>query len=156
MKVTIRTAEKKECEDVLEVLNKATLDLLKKGINQWSYPWDQESIKQQLDDAFVMILGNTIVGTFFISLRNTISDLELEKGSYYLHKIAVHPFHQGKDLGSEILRFVYAYVKKQQKSVYLACWAGNEKLKQFYLNNGLMYVGDFPEEDYFISVFKFV
>jgi hypothetical protein len=41
------------------------------------------------------------------------------------------------------------------KTLYLDCWAGNEKLKEFYFNNGFEYVGDFPEEDYFISVFKF-
>ena len=44
--------------------------------------------------------------------------------------------------------------KKLELLLYLDCWAGNDKLKNFYLNNGFKHVGDFPEEDYFISVFK--
>jgi hypothetical protein len=39
--------------------------------------------------------------------------------------------------------------------VHIDCWAENEKLKDFYSKNGFEYLGDFAEEDYLISIFKF-
>ncbi|WP_088012228.1 GNAT family N-acetyltransferase [Gottfriedia acidiceleris] len=42
----------------------------------------------------------------------------------------------------------------ERVSIYLDCWAGNDKLKQFYQNYGLKQLGDFPENDYYISIFK--
>jgi hypothetical protein len=39
--------------------------------------------------------------------------------------------------------------------LYLDCWAGNKKLRNFYSNAGFDFIGDFPEEDYMISVFKY-
>ncbi|GAA0180924.1 hypothetical protein SH2C18_35360 [Clostridium sediminicola] len=38
---------------------------------------------------------------------------------------------------------------------YLDCWAGNEKLRTFYLKAGFDFCGDFPEDNYMSSVFKY-
>ena len=39
-------------------------------------------------------------------------------------------------------------------TIYFDCWAGNNFLRKFYTEVGFEYMGDFPEEDYFVSAFK--
>ena len=46
------------------------------------------------------------------------------------------------------------YAKNNGVTVYFDCWAGNDFLKKFYSENGFEYMGDFPEEDYYVSAFK--
>ncbi|HEX3047167.1 MAG TPA: GNAT family N-acetyltransferase, partial [Bacillota bacterium] len=75
--------------------------------------------------------------------------------SLYLYRIAISPLFQGKNIGLEIIAEVKKRSQALNKPVYLDCWAGNEKLRQFYSNAGFEYMGDFPEETYSISVFKY-
>jgi GNAT superfamily N-acetyltransferase len=153
----IRLAKVEDLDQVLKVLNDVTLYLQKKGINQWSYPWSHEIIGNEIknDHCYVLLLGERVIGTFFISNIDHLSELSIEPQSKYLSKIAILPEFQGNNLGSKIIDFACSFTQGLNKTLYLDCWAGNEKLKEFYSNNGLEYVGDFPEEDYFISIFKF-
>ncbi|PAM96083.1 hypothetical protein B4N84_04180, partial [Flavobacterium sp. IR1] len=68
---------------------------------------------------------------------------------------AIIPEYQGKNAGAVVLSFAYKLVENMNTVLYLDCWAGNEKLKQFYLRNEMSYIGDFQEEGYFISVFTY-
>lgn len=54
------------------------------------------------------------------------------------------------------MNYVFEISKNNGKAIYLDCWAGNEKLKSFYSNAGFNYCGDLPEEDYKISIFKYI
>ena len=61
-------------------------------------------------------------------------------------------FHyQGKGLGKVLIQTA---IENSTKNIYLDCWAGNSKLKEFYENNGFKYIKDIKENDYFISIFK--
>jgi len=83
---------------------------------------------------------------------DTLADLQPEPRSKYLYQIAILPEYQGKGIGKQITTFAQGLA---DLAVYLDCWAGNEKLKKFYTETGFKYLGDFPEEDYFISIFKY-
>lgn len=72
-----------------------------------------------------------------------------------MFQFVILPEYQGNNLGSVLMDFACSFANEVNKSIYLDCWAGNDKLKAFYLNNGFDYQGDFPEENYFISIFKF-
>ncbi len=67
----------------------------------------------------------------------------------------MHPEAQGRGVGEAVCAWVKAYADSRRKSVYLDCWAGNEKLKDFYSKAGFDYLGDYPEEDYQISAFRY-
>ncbi|MFS1511598.1 GNAT family N-acetyltransferase [Chengkuizengella sp. SCS-71B] len=152
----IRLAKLKDLQHVLNVLNKVTLALQKKGINQWEYPWDVDNIKSEIKNNYTYVLIDTeIIGAFCIKEIDYLSELTLESNSKYLCKIAILPEYQGKNFGSKIIEYACSSANDVNKTMYLDCWAGNEKLKKFYLNHGFDYQGDFPEEDYFISIFKF-
>lgn len=149
----IRIAEVQDVDDIIELLNKVTLDLQEKEINQWKYPWDYEEIMRDIvgKNIYVLLLNGLIVGTFSIRKTDDESFKLMRFSSEYLYRIALLPEMQRKSLGSEIIE----YAQKRAKSFYLDCWSGNEKLRQFYSSVGLNYIGDFPEKDYFVSVFKY-
>ncbi|WP_280771599.1 GNAT family N-acetyltransferase [Salipaludibacillus daqingensis] len=155
--IKIRLARIKDLQRILYILNETTFVLKQKGMNQWNDPWDENKITDQIinNNSYVFILNNEIVGTFCIHKINNINELSVEPESKYLSQIAMLPTYQGRNLGSKITDYACSLVRGLNKSLYLDCWSGNKKLKEFYTNSGLEYIGDFPEEDYFISIFRY-
>lgn len=155
--MTIRLATLDEKDNVLDILNKVTLDLHGKGIQQWDYSWDADRVASEIKKNYVNVLlkEERIVGTFCIKEVDRLSELKIDSKSDYLYQIAILPEYQGNKLGSVIMEFTCAYAKEVNRTLYLDCWAGNGKLKDFYLDNHFVYEGDFPEDDYFISIFRF-
>jgi RimJ/RimL family protein N-acetyltransferase len=153
----IRLANMNDLQKMLSILNLATLDLQQKSINQWDYPWNINKIVNQIKNncSYVLLDGDKIIGTFCITDIDHINELSVNVRSKYLSQIALLPKFQGRKFGSEITSYSCSFAKELNKTLYLDCWAGNEKLKEFYLKNGFNYIGDFPEGDYFISIFKY-
>ena len=97
-----------------------------------------------------------ILGTFSLKDIDDNFDVNFIKtSSVYLYRIAILPEYQRKSIGKEIINYACGYSKNVNKPLYLDCWVGNEKLRSFYLNSGFNFCGDFSEEDYMISVFKY-
>jgi GNAT superfamily N-acetyltransferase len=152
----IRLAQIQEADNIVSLLNETTLDLHHKGILQWTYPWNKEEIAQQIINStvYVFLADEHIIGTFRI--ENTSSLFFRDSEIYYLSQIALSPASQGRNMGSAITEFACSYARTMNKALFLDCWAGNETLKAFYKRNGFEHIGDYPEEDYFISVFRFM
>lgn len=144
---------------IVELLNKVTLNLHQKNINQWNYPWDYKEISMDIDkgNTYIITIDNLIIGTFSIKDLDISSSLPLnnDSNSLYLYRIAILPEYQGNNIGRKAIDYAYVISRSLKKSLYLDCWAGNVILKNFYLKAGLELCGDFPEEDYMISVFKY-
>lgn len=157
METQIRLAKIEDTDSIVKLLDEVTLHLHKKGIAQWTFPWEPREIKSDIEKGYIYVLlvNERIVGTFSIKDIDNFEFLTIEPYSKYLYRIAILPDFQGKKLGIEIINYVYEYARKVNKAVYLDCWAGNEKLRSFYSNAGFEYIGDFPENDYMISVFKY-
>jgi ribosomal protein S18 acetylase RimI-like enzyme len=153
-----RLAEKDDISIIVELLNKVTLNLHQKNINQWTYPWDFEEISIDIKNRniYVITVDNLIVGTFSLKDMNTNSVLHIiEPNNLYLYRVAILPEYQGKNIGLEVTNYACEISRGLKKILYLDCWAGNVNLKNFYLKAGFNFCGDFPEEDYMISVFKY-
>ncbi|MBT2642486.1 GNAT family N-acetyltransferase [Bacillus sp. ISL-41] len=147
----IRPAKQEDVKEILSILNATSLALIEKGINQWSYPWHENTIVGQLGFFYIGTLAGKVIATFGIK---DLNDWHVGKSGKYLYQIAIHPKYQGKGYGSVITSWACQYARELGEELYLDCWAGNTKLKDFYSENGFEFVGDFPEEDYYISVFK--
>jgi len=151
-------AKHNHLNDILFVLDSATRDLLEKGIQQWDYPWNKETIEEEIlnNQAYVVLDDDTLLGVFFIkSIEGDNYPTIMKDNHLYLYRIAIRPDAQGDGVGQEICGAAFSIAKEAGKTIYLDCWEGNEKLKTFYSATGFIYCGDFPEEDYWISVFKF-
>lgn len=147
----IRSAREEDIKDILFILNAASLALIEKGINQWEYPWDEKMFVKQIGFLYVGTVAGKVISTLGIK---DLNDWHVVKSGKYLYQIAIHPEYQGKGYGTVISSWACQYARSLGEELYLDCWAGNQKLKHFYSENGFTYVGDFPEEDYYISVFK--
>ncbi|MDY7224183.1 GNAT family N-acetyltransferase [Halalkalibacterium halodurans] len=153
----IRLAQIKDAERLLIILNETTLDLHKKGISQWKYPWNEHRLVNQIKNntAYAFVIHGDIIGTFCLETIELIGGQPVEAGSLYLSQIAILPKYQGKSLGSAIIHFASSLASKTNKPLYLDCWSGNERLEDFYVRHGFESIGNFPEEDYLIRVFKY-
>lgn len=159
MDIEIRLAKKDDLIEVVELLNSVTLNLNEKNINQWSYPWSDADLINDLknENIYVVLTDNLIVATFSLKDMGINEVLHVIKpDNLYLYRIAILPEYQGKSIGNKITNYAFKISKNSNKALYLDCWAGNKKLKKFYTGVGFDYCGDYPEDDYMISVFKYL
>jgi hypothetical protein len=93
----IRLATSNDQQQVMNVLNKTTLGLQKKGIYQSDYPWDVNKFAREIKNnyTYVLSLDEEIVGTFCIKDIDSLSELTFDSKSYYLSQIAILPEYQG-------------------------------------------------------------
>ena len=155
--IQIRPALPQDSEVVLDILHRATDKLLAKGIKQWTNHCEAESIREAImtGEQFVAAEAGQLSAVFKLSSKSSNLVVEAARpGNLYLSQLAVDPASQNKGVGKMVMARVLQYADGLGKTLYLDCWAGNTKLKQFYKDCGLELLGDFPEEDYFISVFR--
>lgn len=107
-----------------------------------------DSLKQDLD----VLVSWRRLNDDFKRLNQNYQDYI---GDFYIFRIALSPEFQGRRLGIEIIEYAYEYSRKQASRLYLGCYYKNKNLCKFYTIAGLKYIGDFPEEDYFVSVFSY-
>ena len=55
--IQIRSAEIKDADSIVNILNKVTYHLYKKGINQWDYPWSYEKIEEDINSGHGSLSG---------------------------------------------------------------------------------------------------
>lgn len=153
----INLAGKSDIKPVVEVLDKATLKLLKKDIKQWTYPWPIPLVENEIAQKLVykVEIENLVIGTFMIKPIRSLNNLLIKENSLYVARIAILPEYQGKNIGVHIISYCWSFSKKHKRDMYLDCWAGNVTLKEFYSKCGLTCLGDFPVDDYYVSVYCF-
>lgn len=156
MNCEIRRAKLEDTETIVKILDRVTQYLNSKGIYQWEYPWNAEVILKDIESKNVFIVyyeGNS-VGTFGLRKLEEEKFEVMQIGDYYIYRIALIPELQGKNLGRDIIDFACNYTAIEGFPLYLDCYYGNKNLRKFYSSAGMDYVGDYPEEDYFVSVYK--
>ena len=72
---------------------------------------------------------------------------------WYLHALMLEPTEQGKGYGWHFLRGVKQLVVPTQGTIILDCFAGNEKLRNFYKHGGFSLHGICREKNYEVAVF---
>lgn len=152
-----RLAEKDDTNAIVKLLNEVTLNLHERNIEQWTYPWEFKEIDIEVKNrnVYVVTIDKVIIGTFSLKHIDANSWISIIKtSSIYFYRIAILPEYQGQNIGLDIINYVSKISRDSNKYLYLDCWAGNQRLKKFYLKAGFDFCGDFPEDDYMISVFK--
>jgi len=155
--LNIKQASTRDLANILTILNETTLNLNQKGIMQWDYPWCEAEVLAdiELNRAYLLSTNDDdAIATFFIKGKVSLSTLTLEPDSMYLNQIAILPEYQGQNIGSYIIDYVKHLARIKGKPLYLDCWAGNEKLIEFYSSNGFKNLGNYPEGDYFVTILK--
>lgn len=155
--IQIRPALPQDLETVLDILNRATEKLLAKGLKQWTKRWEAEPTLRAIEAGkqFLAFESGQVKAVFQLSGKSSNPVVEAaHPGDLYLSRLAVDPKWQNHGFGKRVMEQVLRYANDLGKTLYLDCWAGNYKLKTFYKECGMEQFGDFPEDDYFITVFK--
>lgn len=155
--ISIVKAKDLDFTKVKKILNDVTEDLVSKDIYQWNFTCDENTIKNDIanEKVYIILVEGHPVGTFSIEeLCNLKNDFYRKVEGRYLYRVALLPRIQGVGYGKQILEYIKEECINNNYSLYLDCWSGNERLKRFYNKSGLKYMGDFPENDYNISIFK--
>ena len=151
----IKKATAENLADILDVLNATTQKLLAKGVMQWEYPWDEKVVAKDIADGLFYVgeLDEKIIGCLGLKKFEN-NPFNNDTTGMYAYHLAVHPQYSGKGHSKLLCQFIHDYAKENNTTVYFDCWAGNTFLKSLYTGAGFEYMGDFPEEDYFVSAFK--
>lgn len=72
---------------------------------------------------------------------------------WLLQSLMLEPSCQGKGVGIRFLESVVELMEPRLGTVFLDCWEGNAKLRNFYKRAGFECLGTLPEDDYAVAVF---
>ncbi len=149
----VRQATMDDFDQLTALIQATAKKLIEKHVFQWSYPCELEQLESQIINGEVFILEdhNRLIGSYSIKPVEAHFPVQIDK-SLYVYRMLVHPFYQGKNMTQHMFKHLRKEYKK--KPVLTDCWAGNDKLSQFYLNHDCLHLGDFPEEDYKVSIFQ--
>lgn len=153
----IRPAKISEIPNILSITRLCALKMEQNGIYQWNehYPSEAAFINDvEREELYVIVekgsvLGTIVVSTFMDDEYRPIQWLTPNGNSTYIHRLSVHPDHQGKGLAQQLMDFAEAYSKDQHfVSVRLDTFSQNHRNQRFYEQRGYQRLGDifFPKQ----------
>ncbi len=155
--IMIRLANISEINDILTITRACAAFMIEKGIFQWNehYPSKQAFVNDiEREELFVLEIEENIVGTIVISTFMDEEYIPIEwltknKNNIYIHRLSVHPQHQGKGYAQELMYFAENYAKEKGFiSVRLDTFSQNKHNQKFYEIRGYKKLGDifFPKQ----------
>jgi GNAT superfamily N-acetyltransferase len=160
----VRRAEQDDIAFIVDLSRRVQEKLTASGSLQQIGPIPRETVEAQVNAGTAHILdgGSRRLGSVFVE-PVTVGDLERWKlddpalKPWFLHKLMLEPGEQGHGLGAHFLRGIKAYVASRQPGaiIVLDCWAGNDKLRDFYTRAGFKLQGVFPANGFEVAVFVY-
>lgn len=156
----IRKANKSDIDSILVLTQACAKDMISKGIYQWNehYPNAAAFEKDvEREELYVLILEHKIVGTVVISsfmddVYQSVKWLTSNGKNLYIHRLAVHPEHQGHGLAQKMMDFAENYgITNGYVSIRLDTFSQNQRNQTFYEYRGYQRLGSiyFPmKSDY--------
>lgn len=153
----IRPAKISEIKDILIITQACAQKMQENGIFQWNehYPSEAAFINDvERNELYVAeengkILGAIVISTFMDEEYRPIKWLTPNGNSTYIHRLCVHPEHQGKGLAQQLMDFAEAHSRDNDfVSVRLDTFSQNKRNQLFYEQRGYQRLGDifFPKQ----------
>ena len=147
----IRHAKILEIPDILLMTRACAEAMIKNGIYQWNdiYP-SHEAFEKDIarNELFVLEIEDKIIGTVVVS---TLMDEEYKAVKWllpttnhaYIHRLGVHPDHQGKGYARQLMNFAENLSKASNfASVRLDTFSKNIRNQRFYEARGYLKLED--------------
>ena len=162
MDARINTAGIDDSNAILELSAVVQHSLQVSGSHQVFGPFEKTALDYAISQGFCYVLKNgaDIIGYVKVMpmmmdyphhLR--VQDAGVRQPFWLLQSLMIDPCQQGNDLGLRFLHMLLDLDSLRNGTIVLDCWAGNQKLKNFYQRAGFKELGDEPEDDYFVTVF---
>ena len=149
-------------QEIISMTKLCAADLISKGISQWdeNYP-DLNTIQTDIHqgELFKYVIDDTILGIVVLNENQDPEYNELNwitsnnSRNLFVHRLAVHPEHQGKGIARQLMDFAEEKAKRDgYDSIRLDTFSQNKRNQRFYDNRGyqrtgevyLSYRDDFP------------
>jgi ribosomal protein S18 acetylase RimI-like enzyme len=147
----IRPAVKTDLPKIIQITQACAKRLCEMGIFQWNenYP-SLEAFEKDLsnEELFVLEIEGDLIGAIVISTRKDdvyepIDWLTEDSTNGYLHRLCVHPKHQGKGHARTLLDFAETHLKELgAASVRLDTFSKNLLNNKLYETRGYKRLGD--------------
>ena len=153
----IREATNKDIDAILEVTKSCARYMIEHHIFQWNeyYP-NRKAFENDIkrNELYVLELNNELVGcvvvsTFMDPEYIPIQWLTPNKNNSYIHRLAIHPKHQGNGYAQQLMDFAEKWAKENNSiSVRLDTFSKNQRNQTFYELRGYQRLGSvfFPKQ----------
>ncbi len=153
----IRKGTYQDIDEILNITKACASYMIEKNIFQWNefYP-SETAFKNDVDrsELYVLETDNTVYGCITMS---TLMDKEYEpikwltpnKDNMYIHRLAIHPKHQGKGYAQKLMDFAKNHaIKNNYSSIRLDTFSQNKRNQKFYDLRGYKRLGAvyFPKQ----------
>jgi ribosomal protein S18 acetylase RimI-like enzyme len=147
--MTLKSATKKDKEQILDILYEIAEHLHSKKIIQWKewlapsksdLKWIDDLIK---NESFYLIeKEKTTIGIFSLSDTDDKYWGKSNDKAKYLHSLAILPKYKNQQIGKQIVDLIKTDLSKNKYTyLRLDCISSNQKLKNYYKNQGFNEVG---------------
>lgn len=147
----IRPAKIAEIPDIMTITRACAAEMESRGIFQWNAHYPTEAafrVDVKRGELFLLEEGGVILGCIVIS---TLQDPEYKAVSWlsrggpnlYIHRLAIHPDHQGKGYARRLMDFAEDRARQFHAiSVRLDTFSRNPRNQRFYERRGYHKLGD--------------
>jgi GNAT superfamily N-acetyltransferase len=163
-----RLASKYDAEGIIGLIDRVQTDLAQEGSEQIIGPLAMQEVESSIRSGHCFIfehlrhdtvtkIGSVMIDEYSNNYRFSQEEMsEMPAKKWFLHSLMIEPEFQGHGLGKVFLREALRMMGHEGEGVVLLdCFAGNEKLIEFYSSVGLVLLREVPEEDYMVAVFMY-
>jgi ribosomal protein S18 acetylase RimI-like enzyme len=153
----IRKGTYKDIDVILELTKSCARQMIERKIFQWneSYP-NRNAFENDVkrNELFVFEIRNEIIGcivasTFMDEEYVPVQWLTKNGNNIYIHRLAVHPMHQGKGYAQQLMDFAERFaIENNFCSIRLDTFSQNNRNQTFYERRGYRRLGAiyFPKQ----------
>ena len=153
----IRKGRLSDIEAIMQLTKSCAKHMISNDIYQWNehYPNKDAFINDVTrDELYVLevddeITGTVVISTFMDEEYNVVKWLTKSENNIYIHRLAVHPKHQGKGYAKQLMNFAENFaVDNSYASIRLDTFSQNKRNQKFYELRGYKQLGDiyFPKQ----------
>lgn len=141
----IRKGTYSDIDEILKVTKLCALHLIENKIYQWNehYPNKEVFIADvKRNELYVLekksiLIGCIAISTLMDDFYKPLKWLTSNKNNLYIHRIAIHPDHQGNGYAQQLMAFAETYAKKNLfASIRLDTFSQNLRNLKFYEQRG--------------------
>ena len=137
----IRKASLNDLTRIIEITKACAKLMISKNIFQWNDTYPRiETFEKDVNNQMLYVIENKkeLIGCLVISdymdeFYKKAKWLTASDKNIYLHRLAIHPDHQGKGFAKKLMKYAFNFSKENGfKSIRLDTFSGNPQNNIFY------------------------
>lgn len=146
----IRKATPKDIEAILSITKACANHMMANNIYQWNHKYPNRTAFEkdiQRNDLYVLQKDSEVIGCITISSLmdeeyKSVSWLTPNSNHIYVHRLAVHPNHQGQGFAQQLMDYAENFSRDHDfTSIRLDTFSKNERNQKFYELRGYQKLG---------------